>query len=155
MATFLQKTPNLPYQRKWDRLVTRIFEHSVAINYDAKGIETPTIPYSQLLAREEEDILLGWEESAIPSPTTPDKVQQLKSEIVAHCTDMRKSLMSMTKADHHKAASCENIHTKTFPKGLCAFIEPHIFEPPTALEPCWLIVCRMVQRNLLPMHQGR
>ena len=42
---------------------------------------------------------------------------------------MRKSLMPMTKADHHKAAWRENLRTKSFPKGLCVFIEPHIFEP--------------------------
>jgi len=62
-----------------------------------KEIVTPTIPYSQLLAREEEDEILGPGTTATPSPTTPDKVQQLKAEVVEHCRDMRKSLMSMTK----------------------------------------------------------
>jgi len=49
-----------------------------------KEIVTPTIPYSQLLAREEEDEILGLGTTATPSPTTPDKVQQLKAEIVEH-----------------------------------------------------------------------
>ena len=47
--------------------------------------------------------------------------------------------MSMTKADHHKAALCENIRTKTFPKGLCAFIELHIFEPDETVLAEWEI----------------
>ena len=50
-----------------------------------KEIVTPTIPYSQLLAREEEDEILGLGTTATPSPTTPDKVQQSKAEIVEHC----------------------------------------------------------------------
>jgi len=43
------------------------------------------IPYSQLLAREEEDEILGW-----GTTSTPSKVQQLKAEILEHCRDMRK-----------------------------------------------------------------
>jgi len=37
--------------------------------------------------------------------------------------------MSMTKADHHRAALQENLRTKEFPKEPCAYVQPHIFEP--------------------------
>ena len=114
-----------------------------------KEIVTPTIPYSQLLAREEEDEILGLGTTATPSPTTPDKVQQLKAEIVEHCRDMRKSLMSMTKADHHRAALRENLRTKEFPKGLCAYVQPHIFEPDEIVLAEWEIAHTEFRKELL------
>ena len=41
-------------------------------------VTTPEIPYSQLLAGDEEEEILNWAETLNPSPTTPNKVQQLK-----------------------------------------------------------------------------
>ena len=97
-----------------------------------------------LLARDEEDIILGWGESVIASPTTPDKVQQLKAEDVEHCADMRKSVMSMTKADHHKA----DLRTKSLPIGLCAFIKSHIFEPDETVLAEWDIAHTDSEKHL-------
>ena len=104
-----------------------------------KEIVTPTIPYSQLLAREEEDEILGPGTTATPSPTTPDKVQQLKAEVVEHCRDMRKSLMSITKADHHRAALRENLRTKEFLRDSVRMCSPTQSKRhnPELEQPCW------------------
>jgi len=36
--------------------------------------------------------------------------------------------MSMTKAEYHRVVLRENLRTKEFPKELCAYVQPHIFE---------------------------
>jgi len=51
----------------------------------------------------------------------------------------------MTKANHHRAALWENLHTKEFPKGLCAYVQLHIFEPDEIVLAEWeiahLLIC--------------
>ena len=67
-------------------------------------VTTPEIPYSQLLPGDEEEEILNWAETLNPSPTTPNKVQQLKKEVLEHSKEMKISFLLMTKANHHWAA---------------------------------------------------
>ena len=57
--------------------------------------------------------------------------------------------MSMTKANHHKAALRENLHTKQFPKGLCVYIEPHSFEPDELVMAEWDIAHTEFRKELI------
>jgi len=57
--------------------------------------------------------------------------------------------MSMTNADHHRAALRENLHTKEFPKGLCAYVQLHIFEPDEIVLAGWEIAHTEFRKELL------
>jgi len=81
------------------------------------------------LAGDEEEEILNWAETLNPSPTTPDKVQQLKKEILEHSKEMKILFSLMTKANHHRAALKESLRTNNFPKGLTVQIQPYILEP--------------------------
>ena len=100
-------------------------------------VTTPKIPYSQLLAGDEEEDILNWAETLNPSPTTPDKVQQLKKEILEHSKEMKISFLLMTKANHHQAALKESLRTNNFSKGLTVQIQPHILEPDPVVLAEW------------------
>jgi len=93
---------------------------------------TPEIP-----AGDKEEEILNWAETLNPSPTTPDKVQQLKIEILEHSKEMKISFLLMTKANHHWAALKETLHTNNFPKGLTVHIQPHILEPDPVVLAEW------------------
>jgi len=97
-------------------------------------VRTPEIPYSQLLAGNEEEEILNWAETLNPSPTTPDKV---KKEILEHSKEMKILFLLMTKANHHRAALKESLRTNNFPKGLTVQIQPHILEPDPAVLAEW------------------
>ena len=56
--------------------------------------------------------------------------------------------MSMTKADHHRVALRENLCTKTFPKGLCVYIKPHIFDPDELVMAEWDITHTEFRKEL-------
>ena len=55
----------------------------------------------------------------------------------------------MTKADHHRAALRENLRTKEFPKGFCAHVQPHIFEPDEIVLAEWEIAHTEFRKELL------
>ena len=69
-------------------------------------VKAPVIPYSQLLAGDEEDEILNW-----TSLTNPDKVQQLKKAILEHSKEMNGSLLLLTKANHQRAVLRESLRT--------------------------------------------
>ena len=89
------------------------------------------------MAGDEEEEILNWAETLNPSPTTPDKVQQLKKEILEHSKEMKILFSLMTKANHHRAALKESLRTNNFLKGLTVQIQPHILEPDPAVLAEW------------------
>ena len=73
-------------------------------------VTTPEIPYSQLLVGDEEEEILNWAEKLNPSPTTPDKVQQLKKEILEHGKEMKDIILTNDKSQPPPGS------TKQFPE---------------------------------------
>ena len=133
--------PPLPPSSSEHRVMASPMEENVGRTRESPlpptKVSTPEIPYSQLLAGDEEEEILNWVETLNPSPTTPDKVQQLKKEILEHSKEMKTSLLLMTKADHHRAALKESLRTNKFPKGLTVHIQPHILGPDPVVLAEW------------------
>ena len=85
-------------------------------------VTTPVIPYSQLLAGDEEEKILHWAETLNTSPTTPDKVQQLKKGIL-DIAEMKASLLLMTKAE-----SNPTLHPHPLPRPKLHHELPHLLQ---------------------------
>ena len=99
-------------------------------------ITTPTISYSQILCREETNTARQQEDhEQEPSPAT--RTQSLKKRILDTTSQVRQSLMDMTKADHHRVVMQTTLNKGTAPKGLQADITPHIFKETELVRAEW------------------
>ena len=80
------------------------------------------------MAGDEEEEILNWAETLNPSPTTPDKVQQLKKEILEHSKEMKILFSLMTKANHHQAALKESLRNHPLQKKNPTDLHPRVEE---------------------------
>jgi hypothetical protein len=112
-------------------------------------VVTPTIPYSQILASDNEPTANPNPTTVTTQATTTTRVKELRSLILQHGKTIRQSLLDMAKADHHRAVLRQAQRDDKIPKGLQINIVPHIFKPDPQILSQWDLTLKGFSETLV------